>query len=171
MLPVPEQKGSQMKKITGTVSILLAAVILIAASGCGAKAAPENVDVKAMAAEIIASGAYTDSMSDKTAAALSLYSIDKADVSEYDVYFSSMATAEECGVFKASGSEAASRVLAACKARQASQVTAYENYVPSEVSKINSAIIMQSGDYVLYIVSNDQSAVKTVLEKYGFTVK
>ena len=160
-----------MKKFT-VVSALLCIVILLFASGCQKQSAPTDLDIKAVASAVINSGAYTDSMGEaKTETALTLYKLDKADIADCDVYFSSMATAEECGVFKASGSEAASRILAACKARQASQVTAYENYVPSEVSKINSAIIMQSGDYVLYIVSNDQSAVKTVLEKYGFTVK
>jgi len=160
-----------MKKLTGAISALLAVLILAAASGCGAKTVPENIDIKAMASEIVKCGAYTDSMSDSVSTALSLYGIDKADVSDFDVYFSSLATAEECAVFKASGSEAAARILTACKTRQSSQVTSYENYVPTEVAKINAAIIMQSGDYVLYIVSNNQSTVKTVLEKYGFTVK
>ena len=81
-----------------------------------------------------------------------------------------MATAEECAIFKAASKDAAARILTACKDRQASQVTAYQNYVPTEVAKINAAIITQAGDYVFYIVSNDQTKVASVLSQYGVTV-
>ena len=101
---------------------------------------------------------------------LTLYKLDKADIADCDVYFSSMATAEECAVFKAAGKDAAARILEACKTRQASQLTAYENYVPTEVAKINAAIITQAGDYVFYIVSNDQAKVSSVLSGCGVTV-
>ena len=37
-----------MKKLTGAISALLAVLILAAASGCGAKTVPENIDIKAM---------------------------------------------------------------------------------------------------------------------------
>ena len=159
-----------MKKVTAA-TVLLSVLILLFASGCGKQqSAPTNLDIKAVASAVIKSGAYTDSMSDKSTAAITLYKLDTADVAESDVYFSSMATAEECAIFKASSSDAAARILAACKDRQTSQVKSYENYVPTEVSKINSAIITQAGDYVFYIVSNDQTKVASVLSGYGVNV-
>lgn len=160
-----------MKKFTGAVSAILSVLILLAATGCGNAKTPKDVDISAMAAAIIKSGAYTDSMSDKSTAAQTLYGIDAADLKQSDVYFSSMATAEECAVFEAVDSAAAGRILTACQTRQTSQVSSYENYVPTEVAKINAAVVAQSGNYVLYIVSNDQAAVKTVLAQYGFDIK
>lgn len=159
-----------MKKFT-VVSALLCIVILLFASGCQKQSAPTDLDIKAVASAVINSGAYTDSMGEaKTETALTLYKLDKADIADCDVYFSSMATAEECAVFKAAGKDAAARILESCKTRQASQVTAYENYVPTEVAKINAAIITQAGDYVFYIVSNDQAKVSSVLSGCGVTV-
>lgn len=159
-----------MKKFTA-VSVLLCIVILLFSSGCQKQSVPTNLDVKAVTAAVIGSGAYTDSMGEaKAQTALSLYKLDAADVAECDVYFSSMATAEECAVFKAAGKDAASRILAACKDRQSSQVKSYENYVPTEVAKINAAVIQQAGDYVFYIVSNDQAKVASVLSGYGVEV-
>jgi len=157
-----------MKKLTA-VSVPLCIVLLLFAAGCSKQSGPTDLDVKAAAAAVIASGAYTDEMSlpADPSMALSQYKIDAADVSDYCVYFSSMATAEECAVFKAANADAAARVLSACKARQASQVTSYQNYVPTEVAKINAAIIQQAGDYVFYIVSNDQAKVTSVLAGYG----
>jgi hypothetical protein len=49
-------------------------------------------------------------------------------------------------------------------------VKSYENYVPTEVAKINAAVIQQAGDYVFYIVSNDQAKVASILSGYGIQI-
>jgi len=163
-------KEKKMKKTA--VSVFLCIAVMLTAVACGSQSGPTNLDIKAAAAAVIKSGAYTDTMSETgdASTAISLYKLDAADVADSDVYFSSMATAEECAIFKAASKDAAARILTACKDRQASQVTAYQNYVPTEVAKINAAIITQAGDYVFYIVSNDQTKVASVLSQYGVTV-
>ena len=95
-----------MKKLTA-VSVPLCIVLLLFAAGCSKQSGPTDLDVKAAAAAVIASGAYTDDMSlpADPSMALSQYKIDAADVSDYCVYFSSMATAEECAVFKAANAD------------------------------------------------------------------
>lgn len=160
-----------MKK-SAVISLLLCISALLTATACGAQTGPANLDIKSAASAVINSGAYTDTMGEaKSDAATSLYKLAAADVADCDVYFSSMATAEECAIFKAANKSAADRILSACKDRQSSQVTSYQNYVPTEVAKINAAIIMKSGNYVFYIVSNDQTKAASALSQYGVTVK
>lgn len=142
--------------------------LLCACSGSGGSDSDSSVDVHQMAADIVATGAFTDVQTENTnGQALSVYGLDEDSVSDYSVYFSSMATPEEVAIFKVSSPEQESAVLDACKARQSSQVQSYESYAPDQVEKLNNAIIASSGDVVYYIVTKDNDTVKKVLQDNG----
>lgn len=161
-----------MKKTRGIIAVLLLALALTLAAGCGKEPAKLDLDIAALSADVIASGAYTDSMGQtKAETATTIYKMDGEKVSQCSVYFSSMATAEECAIFKAADAKSVETLVAACKARQEAQVSAYENYVPTEVEKIENAIIGSADDYVFYIVSADNAKVTEVLTSYGVEIK
>ena len=147
---------------------LLLVFLLCACGNAGQADTADSVDVHKLAADIVATGAFTDVQTDNTnGQALSVYGLEDDSVSDYSVYFSSMATPEEVAIFKISSPEQASAVTDACKARQSSQVQSYESYAPDQVEKLNNAMIGTSGDLVYYIVSKDNDTVKNVLQENG----
>ena len=150
--------------------LFLALILLLALCACGSSeetASDSPLDVHQVAADIVATGAFTDVTTENTnGQALSVYGLAEDTVLDYSVYFSSMATPEEVAVFEVSSPEQASTVMDACKARQSTQVQNYETYAPDQVEKLNNAIIANVGDVVYYIVTNDPDAVKSVLKEY-----
>ena len=150
-----------------TLSLLLV-FLLCACGNSGTADSKEAVDVHELAADIVATGVFTDVQTENTnGQALSVYGLEEDTVSDYSVYFSSMATPEEVAIFRVSSPEQASAVTEACKARQSSQVQSYESYAPDQVEKLSNAMIGASGDLVYYIVSKNNDTVKKVLQDYG----
>ena len=151
--------------------LLIVAVLLLTLCACGSSEevpSDSQLDVHQVAADIVATGAFTDVTTENTnGQAVSVYGLSEDTILDYSVYFSSMATPEEVAVFKVSSPEQTSVVLEACKARQSSQVQSYETYAPDQVEKLNNAMIANTGDVVYYIVTKDTEAVKSVLKNYG----
>lgn len=150
--------------------LLLALVLLLCLCACGNNeetASNNQMDVHQIAADIVATGAFTDVNTENTnGQALSVYGLNEDSVLDYSVYFSSMATPEEVAVFEVSSPEQASAVMDACKARQSTQVQNYETYAPDQVEKLSNAMIANAGNVVYYIVTNDSDAVKSILKNY-----
>lgn len=63
------------------------------------------------------------------------------------------------------GQGRAGRLLTAAQARAESQKLTYENYAPAEISKLDGAVIKQSGLYVFYVVSGDPARTEAYLDK------
>jgi len=159
-----------MKRFTGVICLIIVVSILLMTAGCGSKQEQITVDVNALSADIIGSGAYTDAMGQtSTEVALNIYGLDSNSVAEASVYFSSMATAEECAVFKATSLDDVRTIVDACQARVNSQIESYKNYVPEEVPKLNNASIITYSDYVILTVSNDNALVDNVLKAAGIS--
>ena len=84
------------------------------------------------------------------------------------LYLSSGATAEEIAVFEAKDDAAAERLLAAAKERVEVQKTAFEDYAPAEMTKLNNAVVERSGKIVALCIADDSSvAQKKVKELIG----
>lgn len=129
-------------------------------------AKPDNaVSVDNIAASIAShSGWFEESLSKGSSArALSMFGISSSDVAEASYYTASAAVAEEVLVVKASSSSAVSSIVSGMESRKASQIEDYADYVPKEVPKLESAVIYTSGDYVVFCVSNNNSAAKSAI--------
>ena len=95
---------------------------------------------------------------------LTLFGIDSSDVAEASYYAASAAVADEILVVKLAPGASASSVRSGFEQRQSVQAEDYEDYVPSEVPKINNAVIYQDDDIMVFCVSNDASAVRSTLD-------
>lgn len=161
------EKGhkEKMKKIT--VLIFAACLFIAAFAGCGENTKVQNIDLPAMATDLKDNGGFSDILSpvEKDVAA-KLYGVDASSVSDSQVYCSTKATTEEIGLFKCADEASAEKLLAAAEARVESQRTTYSSYAPAEMPKLDDAIVKQSGDYIVYIVSADSAKAKKVLDKY-----
>ncbi|PKM74208.1 MAG: hypothetical protein CVU91_03955 [Firmicutes bacterium HGW-Firmicutes-16] len=146
--------------------ILLAFCITVGAfSGCTQKAKPTEYDLKAIAAQLQESGAFSDFLSPITKViAESFYGFEDADVTECVVYCSTGATTEEIALFKCANEEAATKLKANAEKRTETQKAIYESYAPKEPPKLDDAIVTKNGLYVFYIVSDDSAKAQAVLD-------
>ena len=70
-------------------------------------------------------------------------------------YAGSGATAEELAVFKCSSEDAATALVSSLETRNQTRIEQYSSYNPAEVPKLESALIMSSGVYVVLCVATD----------------
>lgn len=147
------------KKLLG----LMAVCVMIAAfTGCTAKST--TYDIEELHDTISSEGAFSDVLSPITPEiAQALYGYDVADVANCAVSCSTGATTEEIAIFECADEDAASRVFEVAKNRVQTQKTAYESYAPLEIPKLDDAVVNKTGNYVIYIVSNDSAKINELL--------
>lgn len=154
-----------MKKL---IALLLALTALCGLAACGAKEeAPVEIDVTALAAALYEADIYDDILSEiPVVAAPVFYGYAEGDVTSCVLYQSTAAAAEEIFVAQCASEEAAAAVKAGAEARIQSQIASYENYVPAEVPKLNSAVLETAGEYVIFVVSADADAAQAIVNEY-----
>lgn len=94
---------------------------------------------------------------------LDIFGIPSSAVSEVAYYVASAAVAEEVLVVKAASSADVATIKSCIEARRSMQAEDYADYVPKEVPKLNSAITYTSGDVIVFCVSNNNSAMRSVI--------
>ena len=82
-----------------------------------------------------------------------------------DRYISSGATAEEIAVFEAADKAAADRLYKAAQERVENQKTAFEDYVPAEMTKLGNPVLVKKGSFVVLCVADDAAAAKKIVDK------
>lgn len=94
---------------------------------------------------------------------LDIFGIPSSAVSDVAYYVASAAVAEEVLVVKAASSADVSTIKSCIEARRSMQAEDYADYVPKEVPKLNSAITYTNGDVIVFCVSNNNSAMRSVI--------
>lgn len=150
-----------MKKI-----IIVFAVLALILSGCG-KDAGKAIDFQSFCADMLAGGAFTEELiSVDTELGCAQYAINPADCRQAMLYLSSGATAEELALFEAVDADSLERIKDAVNNRLRLQTDSFESYQPSEVPKLDKAIVFTRGNYIILIVADDYESANKVLKKY-----
>ncbi len=145
------------------LSVILAGIMVFMCSACSSNT-EKNIDTAAMAAELSQKLSFDDELQKVDSEGVKvLYGIDYAE--EAQLYMGSGATAEEIAVFKLKTDEDASKAEQAAKDRIESQKKAFENYAPQEMSRLDKAIVVKNGHYVVLCVSSDSNA-QNVIDSY-----
>ena len=145
-----------MKKVMLTA--MMAAMLL---TSCNEQ--PKDVDISALASQIVGEVSFDDSLSEIDDDMISmLYSID--GYTDAVLYKGSGATAEEVAIFKMETTDDAKAALEEAQAHIQSQIESYESYIPEEVSRLEDAIVRQDGCYVSVVVSGDSAAAEKLLD-------
>ena len=153
-----------MKKIIGLI-LTVCMILMLAACG-GGKA--KDVDLEALAGELAGSAAFTMDMNQyamDAGLAAPTYGFDGADVESSKFYFNN-GTAEEIFLAKAASEDAAKDLEQLCSARAQNQIASLQSYIPEAVPRLENAVIVRQGQYVIFVVANDNAAAKTVVDKY-----
>lgn len=151
------------------LKLFLPVMLLLALlAGCGPQGA-NNVDAAQAADSLKSALTFQDELSEAAQAVRDrAYGISEGDVVSGRLYLSSGATAEEIAVFEAKDDTAAERLLAAAKERVEAQKTAFEDYAPAEMAKLNSAVVERNGKLVALCIADDSAAAqKKVKELIG----
>ena len=152
-----------MKKLT---AIVLAVVMLAALCACGGKTAKE-VDLEALAAELIDAGAFSDILNQPAdGVAARLYDIEDGAAKQVVLYVGTGATAEEIFLAEAADASAQEALKTACEERVADQKTMFANYAPGEVAKLDEAVFVTYGNYVIMVVAADAASARSIVDNY-----
>ncbi|MBR4555053.1 MAG: DUF4358 domain-containing protein [Ruminococcus sp.] len=73
------------------------------------------------------------------------------------------ATAEEIACFEGKDEAAADSIMEALNKRIEAQKKAFENYVPGELDKLGSAVLVKQGKYVFMCISDENDKAKEII--------
>ena len=153
-----------MKKI---ICALLAALLLLPLAACGNEPEKETSFPAAVTTQtLLDSGAFSEPLEElDTDIAVMMFWL-SGDVSEYEgskVYYSTGATSEMAAVISVADESKVPGVEEALKAWVNSQIEAEKNYRPTEVPKLENAIIESRGFTVLLVVAADWETARNAI--------
>ena len=154
-----------MKKLIPLLLVLCCLSLCACSSKSGEKAPiPEP---EALAAELLASGAFTEQLSlAENEVGCFLYALEESDAPGMRYYFSSGAVSEEIAILPCADEAAAQKAKTECGTRLELQTMLFTEYKPDEVPKLEKALVLQRGNTIVLCVAADADKARAVLEKY-----
>lgn len=152
------------RRVIIVTSLILACTMTFAMLGCGSAKA---MNVSELSDRLRNEITYQDDISkvDLDTAAM-FFNLSDIDIKEASIYESSGWTAEEIAVFECGSAADADKAKAMLETRIEEQKTNYVDYVPEEMDKLNAAVIVESGNFVVLSVSNEADKAKSIIDEY-----
>ena len=150
-----------MKKLNRIAAIVLALALVLALSACGGKDGEKTIDINALAQQLVDAGTFGEPMNPLDSdVALGLYGAGEG--TKVCAYAGTVATAEEVAVFECADADAAETLMTTLDGRNQSRIAQYSSYDAEEVPKLENAVIISGGRYVVLIVAQDASAAEEI---------
>ena len=146
---------------------LLCALFCLILTACGESAAEVRPFASGDLNTLLDSGVFSEQLETVDSELICmLYGLELGGdtVTACEGYLSGGATAEELVLFTAADEGAAEKVKAACELRVDDQILGFEDYIPSEVAKLENAVIAVRGNTVLFVVANDGTAAAALVD-------
>lgn len=144
--------------------LLIFAVLAACLSGCGGA---KTLNLTKLAQALDSGNVFDDTLGpEDKSVALSLFGLQSGDAADCVLSCSTGASVEEYALFQASDETAAQKIVQAVQDRIRMQRGLCESYAPTEVSKLDGAIVRQSGVYVVYVCAADAAAAQKIVNKY-----
>ena len=138
------------------------AFFMILLSACGKETVV--IDPSQLAESLLTELSFDDELQPIDASmAEQLYGID--DAVSIQVWMGSGATAEEIAVLELPDEDSAKAAEQAALDRVTAQKTAFSDYVPAEVARLEQAVVERKGNYVILCVSNEPEKAREMIEK------
>ena len=154
-----------MKKI---VCALLAAVLLLVGTACEKEPEKEpSFPAEVTTQALLDSGAFSETLEELDLDIAVMMFWLNGDVAEYEgsrVYYSTGATAELAAVISVRDESKVPEVEEALKAWVNNEIEAEKDYRPTEVTKLENAIIESRGFTVLLVVADDANKAIEAIE-------
>lgn len=145
--------------------VTLATVGMLAGmlAGCGGSKSA-TVDTSALAKSLTSEITYENDLNEIDADTIENYIAVEEGV-EGSMYMSSGSTAEEVAVFTAPDSETAKKMESNVEAFLSDQKASFKDYIPEEAARIDEAVLVQDGNYVVLCVSGDSDNAQKIIDK------
>lgn len=157
-----------MKKL---FSALFLTGLLLSLAACGGKEESQPTPTPKAdftlddAQTLLDAGAFSEPLEEiDLEIACYLYDLDPAQISEAAVYGSTGATAEELAVILFTDAEAAQAAKSHFETRIADRTEAMADYIPTEVPKLEKAVLEVRGATLLFVVANDYGPVDELVK-------
>lgn len=145
-------------------SILLLVIMLPQLIGCGKKEI--SLDIDQMALEISQSEYFSEDFFKVESNIISqMYGIETEDV-KIAGYASSGGLADELTIFEATNDDDAKMIYELATEHIADSKEGYQSYKPDEVYKLEHAILIEQGKYVIVCVNGSYDEVDTLIKAY-----
>ena len=154
-----------MKKLV--LFLLALGCLLLCACASKPKEKLPVPEPEALAAELLASGAFTEELTlAENEVGCFLYALEEKDAPKMRYYFSSGAVSEEIAILPCADEAAAAKARTECGTRLELQTRLFTEYKPEEVPKLEKALVIQQGNMIVLCVAADAEKAKAVLDKY-----
>lgn len=142
------------------LGLTAAALVLAGCSGGGKGAAVDIVPAEA-AKTLVEAVAFQDTLMEAEGETAKLYYQLDDTISDFAVYISgSGGTAEEVAVLKVKDSKDLASAEAIAKKRVEELVFRFEDYVPAELTKLQSPVIVARDNVVVLVIAADTAAAE-----------
>lgn len=154
---------NRIKWLKGLLMVLLVMMVPYM-SGCGHK--DVVLDIEKMASDIASSEYFgEDFFSVESNIILQLYAIEIKDVKVVG-YKSSGGLADELTIFESTSEDDAKSIYELASEHIADSKEGYQSYKPDEVYKLDHAILLREGKYVIVCVNGSYDDLKTLIKSY-----
>ena len=153
-----------MKKLLKGCTLILTVALLLA--GCASNdVSNKEIDMETVAADMVEATTF-DEAPVKVSESYASNHYDLTGVESCVIYRNaSGGKAEECSIFKAKDADSVETVKSMLESHLEDQKTAFENYVPAEIYKLDNAVLTTKGNYVMLVVASDGSQAEAVFDK------
>lgn len=147
------------------VSVLAAAaVIVVLAAGCSS--GTPSVDVQQLAKDLADNVTYAEPLTEfDTEGAERALRVDAADVEKAAAYVGSGATVDEVSVWEAVDDAGAKNIEQTLADRIEQRIADYADYKPEEVPKLQDAVLVRNGKYVVCCITDDAATAQDEITK------
>ena len=145
-----------------TKAIAVCSIASVLFLGCGSSS-PVSVDTEALATSLTGDISYDNELTVLSEDEITNYVTVEKDVKGI-MYMSSGSTAEEVAVFTAPDEETASTMKNNVQEFLNDQKTSFEDYIPEEAKRIEDAVLVVNGNYVVLCVSGDSAKAKEIID-------
>ena len=153
------------KTVKKALSVILAAVMVLAMVGCGQDPqTPETkYDVPALMKSILNQVTFADTLS-AVGTSAALYFPDLPENAKVELYTGSGYYADEVALITLNAASDRKAAKASVDAHIAQLRGQFQNYIPTEVGKIDKAFIWEYEEYVLICISDDYASAKQIVD-------
>ena len=137
----------------------MASVLLL---GCGSSS-PVSVDTAALTTSLTSDISYDNELSELSEDDITNY-VTVEDGVKGVMYMSSGSTAEEVAVFTDPDEATASTMKNNVQEFLNDQKTSFEDYIPEEAQRIDDAVLVVKGNYVILCVSGDSDKAQEIID-------
>ena len=138
------------KRITAFVCAVVCAIGL---TGCGGT---KEIDINSTAQQLMSADIFDENLMEvKAATTEKRLNLSSEDIESCVSYAGTKAVVDEIVIVKAVSADAAANVKKAFDEHIATQKKSYSSYRPDEVPKLDSAVELAEGNYVVLVVSKD----------------